>query len=170
VGLGAQLLKHIVGIYIRVGGPELRRLREMPEILPKYDPRVALDDGRAIDLGRSWEELGVFLDGGVMLPDVGPTVGDVALPPTDSRATWSYVEPERVAEMAEHLLKMRRREFRNAYEVDPEDTQDSLPGVRTGKWGSRGAYMYQKLRILASHYAEAARLGQGMLVRIGERI
>ena len=29
--------------------------------------------------------------------------------------------------------------------------------------------MYNKLRTLAQHYAEAADAGQGMLVRIGER-
>jgi hypothetical protein len=138
--------------------------------LPKYDPRVALEDGRGIDIGRAWEDLGVFLDGGVQLPEAGPTVGDIPLAFTDPRATWSYIEPERVAEMAEHLRVMRHREFRKAYEVDPEDTQDSLPGTHTGQWGSRGAYIYTKLRELAAHYSEAARLGEGMLVRIGERV
>ena len=170
MGLGARQLKKIVGIYIRMSEHELQRLRSQPEILPKYDPRVALSDGRAVDIGRAWEELGVFLDGGVRLPEQGPTVGDIPLPQTDSRATWSYIEPERVKAMAEHLMQMRKKEFRKAYDVDPEDTQDSLPGSRTGQWGSRGAYMYQKLRMLASHYADAARHGQAMLVRIGERI
>jgi len=168
--VGAGLLKQIIGIYIRMDREEIHRLRDDPEILPKYDPRVAITDGRGIDLGRSWEELGVFLDGGVALPDHGPTVGDQPMPSTDERAAWSYIEPERVVEMAEELTAMRRREFKSRYKVDPEDTQDSLPAARTGGWGNRGAYLYSKLRMLADHFAAAADHGQGMLVRIGERV
>lgn len=163
-------MKHIVGIYIRLEGREVDRLINNPDILPKYDPRVALSDGRGLDLGRAWEELGVFLDGGVKLPVTGPTVGDSPMPNADTRATWSYVQPARVAQIAERLRSIRKNEFRDQYEIDPEDTQDSLLGSRTGSWGHRGAYMYKKLRMLAAHYAKAAELGEAMLVRIGERV
>src|SRR5690606_4980673 len=88
-------VKPIVGIYIRMDLAELHRLRDRPEVLPMYDPRVALEDGRGLDLGRAWESLGVFLDGGITLPEIGPTVGDFPMAPTDERATWSYVEPDR---------------------------------------------------------------------------
>lgn len=165
---GVDLLKQIVGMYIRLDLEEIERLRDNPEILPKYDPRVPLDDGRGVDIGRAWEELGVFIDGGVKLPDSGPTVGDVPLPSTDTRATWSYVEPSRVAAIADQLREMRRKNVRQRYQVDLEDTQ-TLPGARTGAWGDRANYVYNKLRVLAQHYADAAEAGQGMLVRIGER-
>lgn len=167
-GFGVGLLKHIVGIYIRLEHDEIQRLKDNPNILPKYDPRVALTDGRGLDIGRAWEELGVFLDGGVKLPDVGPTVGDIPLPNTDARATWSYVEPSRVQAMAEELRQMRRSQFRDRYRVDAEDTQ-TIPGNQTGAFGDRRQYMYKKLRDLAGHYAKAAQAGEGMLVRIGER-
>ena len=163
-------MNHIVGIYIRVQRDEIERLREHPDVLPKYDPRVALADGRGLDLGRAWEELGVFLDGGVQLPEKGPTVGESPLPSEDGRAMWAYVEPEQVVEMAETLREMRRKQFQDRYDVDPEETQDQLPGVRTGSWGDRAGYLWAKLRELTSHYALAAENGEGMLVRIGERI
>ncbi len=168
-GLGVGLLKQIVGIYIRLEQDELDRLKSNPAILPKYDPRVALTDGRGLDLGRAWEDLGVFLDGGVKLPDSGPTVGDQPLPNTDIRATWSYVAPERVREMAAQLRRMRRSQFRDRYTVDMEETQN-IPGARTGPHGNRQNYMYKKLRELAGHYSKAADAGEGMLVRIGERM
>jgi hypothetical protein len=168
-GFGVELLKQIIGIYIRVEPRELSRLREHPEILPKYDPRVALADGRGLDLGRAWEELGVFLDGGVSLPDAGATVGEVPLPSADNRATWSYIEPERVRALAGELTAMRRDEFCQRYEVDNEDTL-TIPGTQTGAFGDRRGYMYTKLRELATHYAAAAKNGEGMLVRIGDRI
>ena len=168
--LGAAVLKQIVGIYIRLQQKEVERLRDNPDILPKYDPRVALSDGRGIDLGRAWEELGVFLDGGVKLPENGPTIGEEPLPSTDARAAWSFVSAERVRELAEELRGMRRSEFKKRYQVDPEETQPSLPGSRTGGFGARAVYMYAKLRQLASHYASAAENGEAMLVRIGERI
>jgi hypothetical protein len=162
-------VKQIIGIYIRLDENEIQRLRDRPEVLPKYDPRVALDDGRGLDLGRAWEELGVFLDGGIKLPDDGPTVGDTALPSSDSRATWSYVTPDRVVELAALLRQMRRKQFRQRYESDGEDTL-TLPGTTTGEWGDRAQYMYSKLRQLAQHYATAAENGEAMLVRIGERL
>jgi hypothetical protein len=163
-------MRHVVGYYIRLKSREIDRLKSNPDILPKYDPRVALGDGRGIDLGRAWEELGVFLDGGVHIPDAGPTVGEQPMPSTDVRATWSYVEPSRVVELAEQLRVLRRDEFSRHYDIDGEDTADSLPGSRTAGFGDRAGYMYKKLRILASHYADAAEQGEGMLVRIGERI
>ena len=169
MGLGAELLNQIVGIYIRLDPSEIERLRDNPSILPLYDPRVALSDGRGLDLGRAWEELGVFLDGGVTLPDRGPTVGDVPMPNTDDRATWSYIEPERVAEMAAMLSQYHKRELREHYDVDGEDTA-RLIDARTAGWGDRAQYMYNKLRALAKHFAAAAGRGEGMLVRIGERI
>ena len=163
-------MKQIVGIYIRLPRKEIHRLRDNPEILPKYDPRVALDDGRGLDIGRAWEELGVFLDGGVALPEHGPTIGDEPMPSTDERAAWGYVEPERVLAISGELSAIRRREFNDRYDADPEDTQDSLPAARTGRWGDRAAYLYAKLRKLADHYAAAADAGEGILVRIGERV
>jgi hypothetical protein len=163
-------VKPIVGIYIRMPVSELERLRANPDLLPLYDPRVPLADGRGLDLGRAWEELGVFLDGGVKLPDHGPTVGQIALPNTDGRAAWSYVEPERAGEWADELAQMSRKQFNEAYEVDPEDTQDSLPDARTAGWGDRAAYLYGKLRALAKHYADAAADGDAILIRIGERM
>jgi hypothetical protein len=111
----------------------------------------------------------VFLDGGVKLPDAGPTIGDVPLPSDDTRATWSYVEPGRVREMAAELRLMRRSQFSKRYQVDHEDTL-TIPGSQTGAFGDREQYMYKKLRDLAVHYAKAADLGQAMLVRIGERM
>ncbi len=159
-----------MGIYIRLQQQEVERFVANPDILPKYDPRVALADGRGIDLGRAWEELGVFLDGGVKLPEHGPTIGEQPLVSSDARAAWSFVSAQRVCELAEELRAMRRSEFKKRYQIDPEETQDSLPGSRTGGFGDRAVYMYAKLRQLASHYAKAAENGEAMLVRIGERI
>jgi uncharacterized protein DUF1877 len=169
VAFGAAVLKHIIGIYIRLDAREVARLRDNPGILPKYDPRVALADGRGLDLGRAWEELGVFLDGGVKLPEGGATLGDFPLPTTDPRATWSYIEPARVAVLADELAKLGERQFRKAYEVDGEDT-DVIPGSRTDGWGDRAQYLWKKMQALAIHYREAAQRGEAMLVRIGEKI
>jgi hypothetical protein len=162
-------LTQIVGIYIRVPMREIERLRSHPEVLPKYDPRVALADGRAIDLGRAWEDLGVLLDGGVRLPDHGPTVGDIPLPETDSRAMWSYVEPATVAEIAERLAA-HKKNFRTLYVVDGEDTDPHMLSARTGGYRDSNHYLMTKLATLAEHYAAAAASGEAMLVRIGERV
>ena len=162
-------MKHIVGIYIRMQLDEIERLRQNPTILPKYDPRVALRDGRGYDIGRAWEELGVFLDGGIELPESGPTVGEELMPNTDERATWSYVIPDRVVVMADSLKDLTHRDFVERYRVDQEDTQP-IPGMSTGEFGDRTKYLFWKLRKLANHYVEAAANGEGMLVRIGERI
>ncbi|MSP23777.1 MAG: DUF1877 family protein [Myxococcales bacterium] len=167
---GAPQLKQIVGIYLRLSRAEIERLRDNPELLPKYDPRVALQDGRGLDLGSAWADLGVFLDGGVTLPDVGPTVGEHALPETDGRAAWSYVEPARVAVIAAELTGMHRRKFRKLYLVDGEETQQPIGAARTGGFARGDEYLFNKLRLLGAHYARAAELGEGMLVRIGERV
>lgn len=167
---GVGRLKRIVAIYIRLPLEEIERLRDTPDVLPKYDPRVALADGRGLDLGRAWEELGCFLDGGVSIPEHGPTVGEEPMPDVDPRAAWSYVRPERVRAIANALADMKKADFRTAYKLDPEETADHLPSEHTGAWGDRATIMFKKLRQLASHYREAADRGQAMLVRIGERL
>lgn len=163
-------LRRIVGIYVRLPMAEIERLRREPAILPKYDPRVALSDGRGLDLGSAWEALGCFLDGGVQVPDQGPTVGEQPMPETDPRAAWSYVDPDRVKVVARALAEIDRAEFRRVFKTDPEETADSLPGELTGAFGDRAGTLYRKLRRLAAHYAEAAQQGEAMLVRIGERV
>lgn len=168
--VGSAPTRPIVGIYIRLSGEELRRLRAHPEILPKYDPRVALADGRGIDLGRAWEELGVFIERGVRVPDAGPTVGEEPMPSTDDRASWSLVAPEHVAAMAAELARLSREDFERRYEADAEDTADPVPGSLTGGYRDHASYLYTKLRQLGRHYATAAQNGEGMLVRIGERV
>lgn len=162
--------KYIVGVYIRLPVDEVQRLREHPEVLPKYDPRVALSDGRGLDIGRAWEELAVFLDGGIRIPDQGPSVGVQPILSRDTRAAWSCVMPERVVEFADSLSQFSKRDFSSLYEIDTEDTAPSLPGTRTAGWGDRETYMFGKLRALAMHYREAAGRGEAMLVRIGERV
>lgn len=162
--------KYIVGVYIRLPLSEVQRLREHPDVLPKYDPRVALNDGRGLDIGRAWEELAVFLDGGIRIPDQGPSVGDEPIHCRDTRAAWSCVLPERVVEFAESLSRFSKRDFTRLYELDSEDTAPSLPGTRTAGWGDRETYLFGKLRALAKHYREAADRGEAILVRIGERV
>jgi len=162
--------KNIIAIYIRLPKEEVERLIANPGILPLYDPRVALNDGRGLDLGRAWEELGCFLDGGVRVPSVGPTVGEIPMPESDSRATWSYVEPDRVVQIAPALDAIESNEFSQRYQIDLEETADSIPFSRTGGWGNSATYLYNKLRALAEHYATASEYGEAMLVRIGERV
>lgn len=162
-------MTQIVGIYIRLDPEELKRLVEHPEILPKYDHRVPLADGRALDLGRAWEPLGVFIDGGYRLPPTGPTVGVLPLPPTDERATWSYIEAHDVQDLARSLKAFGPKEFALRYEIDADESQE-IPDSRTGGWGSQRQYMFKKLEALKAFYAVAAAAGQGMLVRIGERV
>jgi hypothetical protein len=163
-------LKPIVAVYIRIPAKELERLRTRPEILPKYDPRVALADGRGLDIGRAWDELGCYLDGGAKVPEQGPTVGEEPLPNIDERALWSFVPPERVKVIAQALSEIKGSEFRREYKLDPEETADILPEERTGIFKDRATYLYGKLKSLALHYAKAADRGEAMLVRIGERV
>lgn len=163
-------MKRIVAIYIRLELNAIDRLREQPEILPMYDPRVALADGRGLDLGQGWDELGAYLEGGIKIPESGPTVGEESLPDTDSRARWSYIVPDRVAAIAKRLNRYTRREFERSYKIDSEETQDFMRDEQTGALGNRASYMFHKLRTLADHYSAAAARGQAMLVRIGERV
>jgi hypothetical protein len=170
VAVEALVQGQIVAIYIRVPMLEIERLRARPEVLPKYDPRVALSDGRAIDLGRAWEQLGVWLDGGVRLPERGPTIGDEPMPDVDTRAAWTFVSAERVAELAE-MLAQHRKSFRKLYAVESDgETDPEMAAMRTGGYRRQDDYLMAKLGQLAAHYAAAAAAGEGMLVRIGERI
>ena len=168
--LTGSTVKPIVAVYIRIPAKELERLRTLPEILPKYDPRVALADGRGLDIGRAWDELGCYLDGGAKVPDQGPTVGEVPLPNIDERALWSYVDPDRVKVIAQALGDIDGTEFRREFHLDPEVTADILPEERTGVIKDRATYLFGKLKSLALHYAKAAQRGEAMLVRIGERV
>ena len=163
-------MKPIVAVYIRIPAKELERLRKQPQILPKYDPRVALADGRGLDIGRAWDELGCYLDGGAKVPDQGPTVGEEPLPNIDERALWSFVEPARVKVIAHALAEIKATDFRREYHIDPEATADVLPEERTGVFKDRATYLFGKLKSLAFHYAKAAEQGEAMLVRIGERM
>jgi hypothetical protein len=163
-------VSNIIAIYIRMPLHEVERLRDHPEILPKYDPRVALGDGRGLDLGRAWAELGCFLDGGVKVPDEGPTVGEIHIPAPDERAMWSYVTPDRVKVVARALADIKPSDFRREYKLDPEETADALPEELTGVWKDRATYYFGKLQSLTAHYAKAAARDEAMLVRIGERI
>jgi hypothetical protein len=163
-------VKPIVALYIRIPAKELERLRARPQILPKYDPRVALADGRGLDIGRAWDELGCYLDGGAKVPEQGPTVGEEPLANTDERALWSCVLPGRVQVIAQALGEISAAEFRHEYKFDPEETADVLPEERTGVFKDRATYLYGKLKSLALHYAKAAERGEAMLVRIGERV
>ncbi len=163
-------MKRIVAIYIRLKLSEIDRLRDRPEILPMYDPRVALAVGRGLDLGQDWDELGAYLEGGIKIPEVGPTVGEEILPDTDSRARWSYVVPDRVVAIAKQLKRYSRREFVRSYKTDTEETQEFVRDEQTGVPGDRASLLFHKLRTLADHYSAAAEHGEAMLVRIGERV
>jgi hypothetical protein len=159
----------VVGIYTRAPGPELERFVKNPKLLAKLDDRVALTDGRAIDLGRCWEELGCLLEGGISTPRSGPTVGDTPIA-SDDQVVWSVVGAERVKTLAAELSRMTREAFYKLYRTDDdEDTADAAPGERTERLIDRAAYLWRKFEQLRDHYAVAARRGESMLVRIGER-
>ena len=165
----ANLLARVVGIYLRAPLAELSRFVESPRLLDKLDPRVALGDGRAIDLGRCWDELGCLLDGGFTTPETGPTVGERPLW-SNQRAMWSLVEPARVAAISGELSQMSREAFFSLYRVDEDETADAAPGERTGQVIDRAAFLWHKLQALRGHYREAAQRGEAMLVRLGERL
>jgi hypothetical protein len=158
----------VVGIYTRTPLPELNRFVANPKLLRRLDPRVALADGRALDLGRRWEELGCLLDGGISPPVSGPTVGDTPLT-SDEEVVWSMVSPERVVAFAAELGRMSREAFHGLYRVDEDETADAAPGERTAQVQDHAAYLWHKFLLLRNHYAEAAQRGEAMLVRIGER-
>lgn len=155
-------------MYLRVPAHELDHLLAHPESLASLELRAALDDGRALDLGRAWEPLAVLIDGGVHLPDTGPTLGDEPLPDLDPGAAWSCVPAARVAAVAEELRR-HHRQFARLYVVDGEDTDPYMMDTRTGGYQGNRDYLVAKLARLAEHYDEAARHREAMLVRIGTR-
>jgi hypothetical protein len=159
----------LVAIYFRAPVSEIERFVRRPDLLKKLDLRVALSDGRALDLGRRWDELGCLLEGGVTAPQSGPTVGDGPLASNEDRVAWAWVEPERVRAFAEQLAAIRRDDFVRLYRVDDEETADAAPGERTERIVDHATYLFRRLEQLRDHYAAAARAGEAMLVRIGER-
>lgn len=161
-------MRIVVGIYIRAPIEELDRFVQNPKLLRRLDPRVALADGRALDLGRRWEELGCLLDGGISSPRSGPTVGDTPLT-SDDDVVWNMVAPDRVKVLAAELRRMSREAFHGLYRVDEDETADAAPGERTAQVLDHATYLWQKFLLLRQHYAEAARRGEAVLVRIGER-
>lgn len=160
--------KPIVGTYLRVSVGALADLESSPSLLVALDLDTALAEGRALDLGRGWEPLAVWIDGGFRLPEAGPTLGEVALPDVDPTAAWSYVGVSRVPYVAEQLVAMCRG-FAVLYARDGEDTDPYMSDGRTGGYRGNRDYLVRKLEGLARHYEEAARHGEAMLVRIGER-
>jgi hypothetical protein len=164
----ADLLRKVVGIYLRAPLRELERFVESPRLLDKLDTRVALSDGRAIDLGRCWDELGCLLDGGITAPESGPTVGDRPLW-SSQRAMWSLVAPDRVAIIAADLAQLGREAFFSLYRVEEDETADAAPGERTGQFLDRAAFLWHKLQALRDHYRDAAQRGEAMLIRLGDR-
>ena len=161
--------KRIVGVYVRLLPAELRHLQEHPDALLNYDLRGPLKDGRALDLGRAWESLAVLVDGGVRLPERGPTLGQLALPDCDHRAAWSCVEAAGVVTFAE-VLATTCRQFAKLYGVDGEDTDPYLSDGRTGGYRGNQDYLIKKLEQLSIHYQTAVARGEAMLVRIGESL
>lgn len=162
-------MRKIVATYLRMPLSEIERLRSRPELLATVDLRSALADGRALDIGRAWDELGCYLDGGLRVPDQGPTVGEIPLAGADEEAVWSYVEPDRVKVIAQAIADISGTAFRRSFNADPEETADQLPDELTGMTKDRATYLYGKLKSLGFHYAKAAERGDAMLVRIGER-
>ena len=162
-------MRIVVGIYTRLPMTEIERLAAKPALLRRLDARVALADGRALDLGRRWEELGCLLDGGILAPRTGPTVGEQPLASPEEDVAWSFVTPERVREIAAELGRVTRDAFMRLYEVDDEDTADAAPGERTERVIDQAAYLFRRLEQLRDHYRAASAKNEAMLVRIGER-
>src|SRR5690349_2215664 len=109
-------------LYLRISSSELQRFVLDPKRVHKLDVRPAIDDGRAIDLGRGWEELGCLLEGGITTPEAAPAIGDVPLSSND-REAWSWVRAERVEDLAKRLTRITRAAFYKMYVVDDEETQ-----------------------------------------------
>jgi Domain of unknown function (DUF1877) len=160
----------IVATLIRASRSEIESVRDEPALALSFDARQALSDGRAIDLGRRWEELGCLLDGGIATPESGPVVGDEPIACNDERELWRFVVPERAASIAADLAKVTRRTFMGLYRVEEDDTAHDLPEARTGAWGDGGEYLYERFVEMRAHYRVAAQRGEGMLVRIGARV
>lgn len=152
-------------LYIRASEDELRALKADPARLGAFDVASRLADGRALDLGRGWDELGCLLDGGISPPEVGPTVGEHALRAEEGRELWTYVERSRVPAMAA-ALSLTHGEFLGLYEVGDEGTADRPFVEHTGQWTDGADRLYTKLQRLRAHYESAAAKGEGMLVRL----
>lgn len=158
----------LVGVYLRISEPELRALGDGPDALSRLDLASAIGEGRALDLGSRWDELGCLLDGGIARPSTGPTVGDEPLPSPETSVAWALVSPARVSTLAEELSRISRSRFLELYRVDDAETADSLPEERSQtEDGAR--HLFKRFVQLRAHYADAARRGEAMLVRIGER-
>jgi hypothetical protein len=156
--------------YLRLPEGELRRFVAAPVLLAELDLAAPLRDGRAIDLGGGWDELGCLLEGGISTPSSGPTVGD-QLVYDDTTETWSSVDPERVRAIAAELAAMTAETFLGLYLVGDDGTAELAVDDHAGAW-SRGSTrdradrLYQKLERLRDHYEAAKQHGEAMLVRI----
>jgi hypothetical protein len=157
----------LFALYLRVSVDDLARFEEDPARLYATPMQPALDEARALDLGRAWEDLGCLLEGGIKTPETGPTVGDQPLPTTVDGVLWSSVSSARVKEYAEGPMNLTKAQFLALCRVDEADTADFLPGERTGEWGDPTKYLFEKYRLLAALYRAAAAAGEAMLVRLG---
>jgi hypothetical protein len=155
-------------VYVRLPERELRRLAEAPAALAGLDVAAALADGRAIDLGRGWDELGCLLEGGISTPASGPTVGDDVFHAEETQ-TWSAVTPARVASIAAELAEMTPEVFLGLYQVGDDGTAEGPLDEHTGAWADRARLLYEKLVRLRAHYEAARTRGEAMLVRIAKR-
>ena len=162
-------MPEVVGVYLRISKDELEDYRRRPDALASLDVEEALGDGRALDLGQRWAELGCLLDGGIAPPRVGPTVGEEPLGSSEEgEASFAFVAPERVGKIAEELSKISRTAFLDLYRVDDSETADCLPEEQSHA-GDGALRLYKRFAQLRAHYADAASRGEAMLVRIGER-
>jgi hypothetical protein len=157
----------LFAIYLRVSAAELARVQSDPSGILQMPLSAALDEGRALDLGRAWEELGCLLEGGIRIPETGPTVGDQPLVMTDDGVAWNQILPARVAEYAHGVMALAEPQFLALCTIDEADTADFLPGERTGQWGDPTKYLFQKYQALSSLYQRAAAAGEAILVRLG---
>lgn len=160
----------LYAIYLRVAPDLLEQLCDRPDRLGELDLHEALLDGRAVDLGRRWEELGCLLEGGIEPPRQAPTVADVVFAAfDDDRTLWGYVSAERVQAMARELSRITPDAFLAMYRVDDADTADAAPGDRTERIADPATYLFRRFEQLRDHYLAAAERGEAVLVRLGER-
>jgi hypothetical protein len=157
----------LFAIYLRVSVEELERIQADPSSILTMPLSGALEEGRALDLGRAWEELGCLLEGGIRTPETGPTVGDHALVTTEDGVAWNQISAARVAEYAQGVMSLAKPQFVALCTIDEADTADFLPGERTGQWSDPTQYLFQKYRALSSLYRSAASAGEAILVRLG---
>lgn len=156
-------------LYLRIPASELARFRARPELVKKLDLRVPLGDGRALDLGRGWDEIGCLLEHGWSTPTRGPTIGEEAIFATDDEA-WTALDERRVVACAAELGVLTQQRFEELYAVDDLETVD-LPGdasVDRASTMSRSKpdKLWRKVEKLAAHYAAASARGEAMLIRI----